>query len=63
MAQEHYCMPISMTGSEFDPHSRELSIYLNVYFHFFALVTRRSAALISATQKGNAFRIPGKWGT
>ena len=38
------------TGCGFDPHSRRLNIYLNLYFHFLALVSRRSAALSSATQ-------------
>ena len=40
---------VKSTGCGFDPHSRRWSIYLNVYFHFFALVTRLSAALSSAT--------------
>ena len=38
------------TGCGFDPHSRRGNIYLNLYFHFFALVSRLSAALSSATQ-------------
>ena len=38
------------TGCGFDPHSRRWNIYLNLYWHFFALVSRRSAALSSATQ-------------
>ena len=29
------------TGYGFDPHSREWSISLNLYFHFFALVSRQ----------------------
>ena len=32
------------------PHSRIWNIYLNLYFHFFALVWRQSAVLSSATQ-------------
>ena len=38
------------TGCGFDPHSRRWNIYLNLYFHFFALVSRLSSALGSATQ-------------
>ena len=41
---------VKSTGCGFDPHSRRLCIYLNVYFHFFALVSRTSAALSSAAQ-------------
>ena len=29
---------VNATGCGFDPHSRKLNIYLNLYFHFFALV-------------------------
>ena len=33
-------------GCGFDPHSRRLkTIYLNLYVHFFALVSKPSAAL------------------
>ena len=35
---------VSATGCRFEPF-RKLSNYLNVYFHFFALVTRQSVAL------------------
>ena len=38
------------TGCGFDLHSRRWNIYLNLYFHFFALVSRLSAALSSATR-------------
>ena len=41
---------IKPTGCGFDPHSRRWNIYLNLYFHFFPLVSRQSAALSSATQ-------------
>ena len=41
---------VKPTGCGFDPHSRRWNIYLNLYFHFFALVSRQSAALRSATQ-------------
>ena len=30
---------VKPTGCGFDPHSRWLNIYLNLYFHFFALVS------------------------
>ena len=41
---------VKPTGRGFDPHSRRGNIFLNLYFHFFALVSRQSAALSSATQ-------------
>ena len=43
-------MTAKSTGSGFDPSSNESrtrNIYLNLYFHFFALVSRQSAALSS----------------
>ena len=43
-------MIVSATGCEFDPHSRKCNVYLNLYFHFFALKSRLIAALNSATQ-------------
>ena len=36
---------VHATGCGFDAHSKELNIYLNVYFHFFALLSRQNAAL------------------
>ena len=33
---------VKPTGCGFDPHSRRWNIYLNLYFHFFALVSRLS---------------------
>ena len=51
------------TGCEFDPHSRRWNIYLNLYFHFFALVSRQSAASSSATQHAMLSEIDVKWGT
>ena len=47
---------IDSTGCGFDPHSRRWNIYLNLYFHFFALVLRLSAALSSP-------EFSRKWGT
>ena len=46
------CVTVTVkpTVCGFDPHSTRWNIYLNLYFHFFALVTRINAALSSATQ-------------
>ena len=41
---------VKPTACGFDLHSRRWNIYLNLYFHFFGLVSRLSAALSSATQ-------------
>ena len=41
---------VKPTCCGFDPHSRKLNIYLNLCFLFFALVSRLSATLSSATQ-------------
>ena len=41
---------VNSTGCGSDPHSRKSNIYLHLYFHFFAMVSRQSAALSSATQ-------------
>ena len=54
---------VKPTGCEFDPHSRRWYIYLNLYFHFFALVSRLSAALSSATQHPMPPEFGRKWGT
>ena len=35
-------MPVNVTGCGFDPHSSKSNIYLNLYFHFFALLSRQS---------------------
>ena len=47
------------TGCGFDPHSS----YLNLYFHFFALVSRTSTAFSSATQHAMPPEFSRKWGT
>ena len=47
----------------FDPHSRRWNNYLNLYFHFFALVSRLSAALSSATQHAMPSEFGRKWRT
>ena len=54
---------VKPTGCGFDPHSRRWNIYLNLYFHFFALVSRLSAALSSATQHATPPEFGRKWGT
>ena len=41
---------VNPTGCGFDPHSWRCNSYLNLYFHFFVLVSRQSAALSSATE-------------
>ena len=46
-----HSVTVKSTGCEFDPPSRKCNIYLNLYFHFFALVPRQSAALSSATPR------------
>ena len=48
---------VKPTGCGFDPHSRRLNIYLNLYFHIFVL-SRLSAPLSPATQHA----IPPKYG-
>ena len=54
---------VKQTGCGLDPHSRRWNIYLNLYFHFFALVSSRSAALSSATQHAMPPEFGRKWGT
>ena len=54
---------VKTTGCGFDPHTRRWNIYLNLYFHFFALVSRTSAALSSATQHAVRPEFGRKWGT
>ena len=44
------CLTVNATGCGFKPHSRKWNIYSNLYIHFFALVSRQSAALSPATQ-------------
>ena len=48
---------VNATGCEFDPHSRNWNIYLNLYFHSFALVSRGFEFRHSTR---NAFRIRWK---
>ena len=54
---------VKPTGCGFNPHSRRLNIYLNLYFHFFPLVSRLSAALSSATQHAMPPEFGRKWRT
>ena len=51
------------TGCGFDPHSRRWNIYLNLYFHFFPLVSRTSAALSFAPQHAMPPEFSRKWAT
>ena len=51
------------TGCGFNSHSRRWNIYLNLYFHVFALVSRLSAMLSSATQHAMPPEFGRKWGT
>ena len=54
---------VKSTCCGFDPHSRKLNIYLHLYFHVFALVSRQSAAFSSATQHAMPKNFGVKWGT
>ena len=58
-----HSVTVNATGFGFDPHSRKINIYFNLYFHFFALVSSQSAALSSATQHEMPPELGGKWGT
>ena len=50
-------------GCGFDLHSRKRNIYLHLYFHFFAPVSRQSGVLSFATQHAMPPDLGGKWGT
>ena len=54
---------VKPTGCGFNPYSRRRNIYLNLYFHLFALVSRQCAALSSATQHAMPPESGRKWGT
>ena len=54
---------VNATGCGFHPHSRKWNIYLNLYFHFFALVSRQRAALSSATEHAIPPEFSGMWRT
>ena len=56
-------LTVNGSGCGFYSHSRRWSIYLNLYFHFFALVSRWSAELRSATQYAMPPKFGEKWGT
>ena len=60
---EAQSVTVKPSGCGFDPHSRRRNIYLNLYFHFFALVSRQNAALSSATQHAMPPEFGRKWGT
>ena len=48
------------TGCGFDPYSRKRNISLHLYFHFFALVAKQSAAQSSAIQHAMPVKFSGK---
>ena len=54
---------VKLTGCGIDPHLRRWNIYLNLYFHFFVLVSRLSTALSTATQHAMPPEFGRKWGT
>ena len=54
---------VNSIGCGFHPLLRKLNIYLYLYFHFFALVSRQSAALIFATQHAMLPELCRQWGT
>ena len=54
---------VKLTGCRFNAHSTRLNIYLNLYFHFFALVSRQSMALSTATQYAMPPESSRKWRT
>ena len=58
-----HSLTVKPTGCGFDPHLRRISIYLNLYFHFFALASRQSAALSSATHHAMPPEFGRKWAT
>ena len=58
-----HSVTVRLTGCAFDPHSKRWNIYLNLYFHFLALVSRQSAVLNSATQHAMPLESGRKWGT
>ena len=55
---------VNTTGCGFEPHSIiYLNRYVHTYFHFFALVSKQSAALNSAPQHAMPLKFGGKWRT
>ena len=61
VAQGHKGVTVTRCG--FDPHSKKLNIYLNLYLYFFALVPRQRATLSSVIQHAIPPKFGGKWGT
>ena len=53
---------VKLTVCGFNPHSRRCNVYLNLYFHFFALVSRQSSALSFASQHAMPPESGRKWG-
>ena len=54
---------VKPTGCGFDPHSRKWNIYLNLYFNFFALVSRQKRGVKFRHSTRNTSRTRRKWGT
>ena len=54
---------LKSTGCGCHSHSRRWNIYLNLYFHFFSLVSEQTAALCSATRHAMPPEVDGKWET
>ena len=61
--QDHKCVTVNVTGCGFDPYSKKLIIYLNLFVHSFALVSRKNAALSSAIQLAMSPDFGGKYET
>ena len=57
------CRDTTRFAYEFDSHSRQLNIYLYLYFNFFALVSSQRAVLSSTTQQAMPPEFSWKWGT
>ena len=54
-------MAANATGCRFNP-TREIKIYFNLYFYFFAPVSCKCAALSLATQHTMPSEFGGEWG-
>ena len=63
MAQGHKVSLKTRLVVDLIPIRGDWNIYLNLYFHFFALVSRTSTALTSATQHAIPLEFGIRWGT
>ena len=59
--QWHKCVTVNAPGCGFDPQSGKRNIYLNLYFHFFALAATPSAALSTANPYAMPSKFSEKW--